>query len=501
MINAIRKEIARIPFMKELVFVIFVIVAVYFANQVVEERISLWFYGIFGAVLLYIIVIKPRTGFLIMVALLPLTAYPRIELGTFIKLSYIVSLVLFLVFLAQAAVKKELKISRTPLDVSLFFLFLVTGLSIFQSRYIGEPQYVIRSSWFNEPYNRSIFQFLALLSMMIPYYLTLSYIDSEKMVKKVIKVWTYAAFLVSLFGIYGFIGHYLHLPFAEYAVVLEFGEEKIPRIRSTCEEPIFLGLFLMTIIPVLSAILFSKRKEFYFKNMLPMLVTMMVCLVLTFSRSAWISCIPAFLFIVYQYRSVISRNLVKFIMAVGGFLLFLILLDMMVFRGALYNYAVMRSTGVLTGEEFSSFTRWESIYVAFNLFLVHPVLGVGIGNFNFHFMDYVPLQHFIFFIAYGGFFSPPTVGNLFMGFLAEMGILGFITLIWLFIAIFKSSFKALKASWDSRWNPLLVGGIASIIALIVNYQFISTFTFCYVWILFGFIVAIQKLALKKDDLT
>lgn len=499
MIDVFRKKIARLPFVKTIFFVILVLVAVYFANQVVEERINLWLYGVMGVIILYLIVMNPRTGFLIMIAFLPLTAYPKFDLGFFIKLSYIMALVLFLVFAAQAALKKDLKIYRSPLDASLFFLFLVTALSIFQSRFIGEPQYVIRGSWFNQPYNRSIFQFLALLSMMIPYYLTLSYIDSEKMVKKVIKVWTYAAFLVSLFGIYGFIGHYLHLPFAEYAVIIEFGRGNIARIQSTCEEPIFLGFFLMTIIPVLFAILLSKRKEFYFKYMLPMIITMMVCFVLTFSRSAWISFIPAFLFIVYQYRFVISRNAVKFVLAIGIFIIFLAVMDMTVFRGALYNYAVVRSTGVLAGEEFSSLTRWEADYVAFRLFQVHPVLGVGIGNFNFHFMDYVPAWHYLLYPGTDEFFFPPNVGNLFIGFLAEMGILGFIALIWFFIAIFKSSFKTLKASWDSRWNPLLVGGIASIIALIVNYQFISTLTFCYVWILFGFIIAVQKLAVKKED--
>ncbi|MCL5773833.1 MAG: hypothetical protein M1536_05575, partial [Firmicutes bacterium] len=155
MINTSDKTVIKIPFVKELLVLVFILAALYFANQVIEEKITMWLFGAVGVILLYLIITKPRTGFLIMIALLPLTAFPKIELGNFLKVSYLISLVLFLGFMAQAAIKKDLRISRTPLDFSFILLFVIAAVSIFQSGYIGEPQYIIRSSWFNLPFNRS----------------------------------------------------------------------------------------------------------------------------------------------------------------------------------------------------------------------------------------------------------------------------------------------------------------------------------------------------------
>jgi O-antigen ligase len=89
--------------------------------------------------------------------------------------------------------------------------------------------------------------------------------------------------------------------------------------------------------------------------------------------------------------------------------------------------------------------------VAWSLFLNHPILGIGFGNFPLYYASYS--QEFI---------GHQSVShNLFLGTLAEVGLMGIISLISIYIYIVYTGLKALFLIKDDPgifdpWFPLIL---------------------------------------------
>ncbi|HEX2911836.1 MAG TPA: O-antigen ligase family protein [Chloroflexia bacterium] len=235
-----------------------------------------------------------------------------------------------------------------------------------------------------------------------------------------------AGVMVSLVGLYQFIfpgkvsdavaGTFANLPGSAVAT------EGVTRVVSVYAHPDNLGLFLGRVIPLTAAlVLFSgngswqiwrsnRRRQFYSGALLIMLVT----LVLSFSRGAWIGVALAMLVIFLAAGS--RRGL----LAIGGLLLLSL--------AALPFIKLERITSLFNLESGSSGTRlylWQS---AIEMIKDHPITGVGLDQFLYNYNpQYVNPQAWA-----ERFTSHPH--NMILDFWLRLGVLGPFLLAWLLVS-------------------------------------------------------------------
>jgi hypothetical protein len=129
---------------------------------------------------------KTEYLFLGMIISLPFLDFSVFEIGFTLHLSYVFA-ILTLIF---TLCKKEMQVFSpgfliTPLTLPLAIFLTFIFLSIFQSAFIPFGQkYMFRPNieyFIHKPYIRSIVQFMALLFMVVPFFLTVNFIKTKDM--------------------------------------------------------------------------------------------------------------------------------------------------------------------------------------------------------------------------------------------------------------------------------------------------------------------------------
>ncbi len=112
----------------------------------------------------------------------------------------------------------------------------------------------------------------------------------------------------------------------------------------------------------------------------------------------------------------------------------------------------------LTPENFAVVERMAHWQAAWYMFLEHPLLGVGIGNYAAAYPDYFlpgwpdPLGH---------------AHNYFLNTAAEMGIIGLITLLWMLVAAYVLVATGIARAHGQRERALLVGVLGSLVVFTI----------------------------------
>lgn len=128
----------------------------------------------FGLAFICITLFSLETAVLIMIALFPFSStLPVIHTGFFdIRLAYLLSFVVAIIFFLRFSVQKDLKIVKSPLNLPLLIFLLVNFLSIFVS---------IDTAW-------SIKEFVQLVHYVLTYFIVLNVVKDENCVKKALGV-------------------------------------------------------------------------------------------------------------------------------------------------------------------------------------------------------------------------------------------------------------------------------------------------------------------------
>ena len=211
--------------------------------------------------------------------------------------------------------------------------------------------------------------------------------------------------------------------------------EGVVRVCSLFSHPDSLGLFLGRLIPLAFCVIvfwgdvpwrLSRRRQLYTLALVPMLIT----LVLSFSRGAWLGTIVALLVILLAAGS--KRGLLAF----GG----LTLLGL----AALPFIKLERVVSLFNPASGSGATRlyiWQS---ALQMIKDHPLTGVGLDQFLYYYNpQYVnPLAWT------ERFTSHPH--NMFLDFWLRLGILGPVVLVWLLASFWWVAGRVGRAGLKKR---------------------------------------------------
>lgn len=253
--------------------------------------------------------------------------------------------------------------------------------------------------------------------------------------------------------------------------------ERFPLLRrrmySTLENPNLFGAYLLMIISILTAFTLRERAVKKKTVFAVILLSLLLCLALTYSRGAWVSLAAIVLGLTLFYDKRFG-------------LLFLLVPVMLAFY---HGQVVERFLSLFSGEDTSvdlRFALWESTMAMIE---EHPLLGVGWGAYFLAYPDYnffIQEEGVLIFHAH----------NMYLNMLAEVGIPGGMAFLLAFFAQGILCWRNYRHGNDSFTKSMGLGGVLMVMALSVismgdHVLFSRSVSFCF-WSLSALCASCRK---------
>jgi O-antigen ligase len=259
-----------------------------------------------------------------------------------------------------------------------------------------------------------------------------------------------------------------------------------PRATGTFHNPNTFGTFLMAGVVFLSAILLNYQMPFWKRILfLVSLAFGLAGLIATFSRSNWLAAIVGLMVPLYLARKL--RYL--FITLAVAALLILAIKEFVPFA----EHIFLRFLSIFTFvEEFgqagreSGSARIYFLIAGLEMFLDHPLLGVGWRGFPVLFEQYKPID-------FPNWVPTRESHTLFANMLAELGLLGFLASVWIVWRTLSRGFAGLRTMEDPYLRAVLIGLLSMFIAFQVSLSFTADFSNNFLWFFTGMVFAVLRL--------
>ena len=253
--------------------------------------------------------------------------------------------------------------------------------------------------------------------------------------------------------------------------------ERFPLLRrrmySTLENPNLFGAYLLMMISILTAFTLREKAVKRKTVFAGILLALLLCLALTYSRGAWVS------------LAAIVLGLTLFYDKRFGFLFLLVPVVLAFYHGQV----VERFLSLFSGEDTSvdlRFALWESTVAMIE---EHPLLGVGWGTYFLAYPDYnffIQEEGVLIFHAH----------NMYLNMPAEVGIPGGLAFLGAFFAQGILCWKNYRHGKDSFTKSMGLGGVLMVMALSVitmgdHVLFSRSVSFCF-WSLAALCVSCGK---------
>lgn len=379
---------------------------------------------------------RPRIVFFVLVLLL----FSNIDSYAPFRL-YRVVLAFFFAAFALSLVSGKRLVAHNPILIMLFAAFAIIALqslSVAQDLPTGMHRFAFLLKWM-----------LAVLIMM-------QFTDNRRDFRRFI--------LVAVAGM--LMSNFLPLviqPPSKFSSLSVIWSEGVVRYEGFVFEPNTFAMFQIYLIPLLMFLFAAYRRPLIARPFFgAALVASIVVLVLSFSRGGFVALMCALLLLIILER----RN--KAILAAG----LITIVAAAVYSPGIYWERIQSILAPgLQVQDFSVFTRFETMRVALRLGLTHPWLGVGIDNFIYQSAYYIPYKL--------------VVHNTPLQIFAELGFVGFA----LFAAIVGYNLLILTRLMTRRGDPEAsqIGKMLFIqqIAVLVNSLFIPTSWDMIFWFTLG----------------
>ncbi|MFW5648913.1 MAG: O-antigen ligase family protein [Candidatus Alkaliphilus sp. MAG34] len=312
-----------------------------------------------------------------------------------------------------------------------------------------------------------------MLQHIVWYFAAVNIVKDKNIAKNVIKLLILITFIISLHGIYQYIVG-VEIPSSWYDSA-ESGMRT--RVFSIIGSPNILGGLLVLVFPITLAFGFNEIKPFKKIIYFLMTMSMMLCLVFTFSRGAWL----AFCFVAVVFAILKDKRLI--IPIVIGVIVLVIALPEIGNR-MLYMFSPVYFASSAKG---GRIIRWVQ---AIETIKTGPLLGVGLGRYGgATAMRYIP----------GSVYTD----NFYLKTMAEMGVVGFIAFIFMLYRVVIESLKTIRYAEDSDTTNISIGiftGLLGVLAhnLVENVFEVPMMT-SYFWLLAAIMILFNKHITNKGD--
>jgi O-antigen ligase len=420
---------------------------------------------------------NPFFGIATVIFLLPFERIGSVDIGNItVRPSQVVALVTIVAFVWERLASNKFSFQKNPIVLPTLAFLIENLFSLFHAVN------------FNRGVEVFVFTlFVALVSFVIPQIVT-----KKEHVQKIILVLMISAVLVSVFGIYQFIGDLVGIPI-KFTGLLELYSKSVfgfPRIQSTAAEPLYFANYLMIPLGIAASMLLASRKHKTF-SWLFLVLLFGVNFVLTLSRGGYLGLIGLLAVLgVGHHKKVFSKKnlslyvVILVVIAAAGASLLGLSPNAREAVDTFWTQAFNFSSGTSINE------RQGTINDAFVAWKGHPYLGIGPGNFGPSVADQ-PL------------ITPPKgwliVNNETIEILTETGAVGLMLFSVVLLVLFVRSLKSLLAARDPYIRTVLLGAFAAFVGILIQYQTFSTLFVLHIWVLFGFLIALQNIAVSHHD--
>jgi len=364
--------------------------------------------GLVVIVSLYMILIKPEIGAVLLFVLMP-----------WLPTMVLTALVIYSVLCFALKIFRRKRIFKFDIiDVSVIGFMILTlfgGLISLSSE--------------------SLKPALLMTCLMMSYFLVAHLPNNRKWL---IKCSVGAVLSATVNSIYGIAAYYLGIGYSSKAWIdSEMFDNIAGRAVSTLENPNMLGEYLIIILPIAIAMIFGKGEGLRRLYALICSAIIGVCLILTWSRGAWLALVVALiiLILIWHRRSI--------------WLLFAGIISLPVAVTFLPQSILSRITSIGNMADSSTSYRVYTWQAAVNMIKNNLFTGIGIGENAWR--RVYPLY------SYMGVEAAPHSHNLFFQITLELGLFGLIVFLIFLFLVMKSAFSELRLLSDE--NVLLKGDL------------------------------------------
>ncbi|MGB2601806.1 MAG: O-antigen ligase family protein [Candidatus Omnitrophota bacterium] len=243
-------------------------------------------------------------------------------------------------------------------------------------------------------------------------------------------------------------------------------------IRATFGYHPDFATYLITAFFINLGVFFSVKKKWVMAILVFSAVMIAVNIVFTYSRGAWLAFLMVCLFLGLFIPDKRSRSV---ILAMAG----LFLLGILVSPALRQRFMFMMQKGGDAGR----FRIWK---VAFSMFRESPVIGSGLGLFMDNFSKYSTSM-------------PQYAHNCYLQVLAETGILGLVSFLWMLWEIIIRACSEIRKKVDMVQLGLFSGFLAFLIHAFFDTQLYSLKLSILFWVMASFlVVSTGSLAIARD---
>jgi O-antigen ligase len=270
-----------------------------------------------------------------------------------------------------------------------------------------------------------------------------------------------------------------------------------PRLRLLASEPSMAGNYLISVLPLV----FLMRRSRGGFRWTPAFLSGLVLLVLTFSLGAWIAMLIAtplgYLLLMRD-----KRRAPKLLIAVGACAL-IVAFSMFLPSNLGYLSVPVEVLARLTySSDISVSGRSLENQTALRIAADYPLLGVGIGNWVFHYpgrMNEIASSYVYFHkqVSESGFERSSGINNLYLRFLCELGVIGVLLLAVFLFRTLRSATAIITAGSELR--DVGIALMVSCLALIIHFNSLSAFDKSYWWFQFGLTAAGARICTQQLD--
>jgi len=434
---------------------------------------------VLGSIAFMLVLVRPEYGLYLLIFAVPWGSVREIRLGamTVGTTEALVGLVLA-AWLARMIATREIKTVHPPLLLPLLiflgalFLSLTVTLSL---------QYSLKE----------ILKWLEVLGI----YLFMANVIGRREAKGIVLLILLAGVSQALLGIYQFFGRVGPEGFLLF--------DRFLRAYGTFEQPNPYGGYLGLVLPLAYSLSLGTQgyearhtgSAPYFLSFTPYLlvplaatglVLMLVAMLMTWSRGAWLGFVAAFVVmnVVRSRRAAalfaLALILLSFVIVMGGLQLLpealtQRFLDFLPFLGGVDLHAIE-----VTPANFAVVERLAHWQAGWDMFSEHPWLGVGIGNYEPVYPAYAlprwdePLGH---------------AHNYYLNIAAETGLVGLSAYLILWAAVFWQAWRAVRRT-SGYWQGVAVGILGILTHLAVHNFFDNLYVhgmYLHIAILLGLI--------------
>jgi putative inorganic carbon (hco3(-)) transporter len=332
------------------------------------------------------------------------------------------------IWLGKMLIMRRLYIRRTPYDYLMVLLVLLGAASIGMS-----PD---REFSFYNYYN-------LMGRYVLIYYLVINNMHSLDQMKRLIWTVLSSAFVVTVYGFYQYI-YGVNISAAEWVDGDQFPDLKV-RVFSTLENPNLLAGFLMVIMAMASGLGLHAAQKKGKLTLFALVAVLGICLVLTYSRGAWLSLLAVIIIYGFFYNRKIF------------WLLLIVPIGLLLARDTLME----RILSIANPTDTSSTLRlalWESTVA---MIIDKPLLGIGWGAYWMVYPEYD-------FFLQGSGAKIFHAHNMYLNIAAEIGIPGLVVFLTLLIGHIRKALFVMRHH-RNRWvTGLMLGIVAALLGLAIS---------------------------------